>query len=122
MNRFLVTGVAAVAALVAAVPSVEARMGKSEAAAAVEKAYPVKVLRIRSIKMDGKVAYAVTVMNAGGDFNEAYQVTTLIVDPDTGRLMPVFRHRASGYELSDGGDREPNRQATDGARGKSVWR
>ncbi len=76
----------------------------------VEQTYPVHVLDIRAVKADGKAAYAVTVMNRGGDFDEAFQVNTFIVDADTGALIPVFRHLASGYVLSGGGNRDADRQ------------
>ena len=76
----------------------------------IEQTYPVHVLGIRAIKADGKAAYAVTVMIRGGDFNDAFQVNTFIVDADTGALIPVFRHLASGYVLSGGGNRDADRQ------------
>ncbi len=74
----------------------------------IEQTYPVHVLGIRAIKADGKAAYAVTVMNRGGDFNNASQVNTFIVDADTGAPISVFRHLVSGYVLSGGGDRDTN--------------
>ncbi len=74
----------------------------------IEQTYPVHVLGIRAVKADGKAAYAVTVMNRGGDFNNAFQVNTFIVDADTGAPISVFRHLASGYVLSGGGDRDTN--------------
>ncbi len=76
----------------------------------IEQTYPVHVLGIRAVKADGKAAYAVTVMNRGGDFNNAFQVNTFIVDADTGAPISVFRHLVSGYVLSDGGYRGTNRQ------------
>ncbi len=72
----------------------------------IEQTYPVEVLGIRAVKADGKAAYAVTVMMRGGDFNEAFPVNTIIVDADTGAPISVFRHLASGYVLSGGGDRD----------------
>ena len=76
----------------------------------IEQTYPVHVLGIRAVKADGKAAYAVTVMIRGGDFNDAFQVNTFIVDADTGVPISVFRHLASGYVLSGGGDRGTNLQ------------
>ena len=76
----------------------------------IEQTYPVHVLGIRAVKADGKAAYAVTVMIRGGDFNDAFQVNTFIVDADTGVPISVFRHLPSGYVLSGGGDRDTNRQ------------
>ncbi len=76
----------------------------------IEQTYPVQVLGIRAVKANGKAAYAVTVMIRGGDFNNAFQVNTFIVDADTGVPISVFRHLTSGYVLSDGGNRDTNRQ------------
>ncbi len=87
-----------------------ARLSPDELKQQIEQTYPVQVLRIRAIKADGKAAYAVTVMIRGGDFNDAFQVNTFIVDADTGALIPVFRHLASGYVLSGGGNRDADRQ------------
>jgi len=84
----------------------------------VEQTYPVNVLGIRAITVDGKAAYAVTVMTHGGDFNSAFQVNTFMVDADTGAPISVFRHLDSGYVLSDGG----NRQSPDAAQAGVTWR
>ncbi len=35
-------------------------------------------------------------MNPPGNFNEALQVNTLMVDRQTGELVPQFRHAPSG--------------------------
>lgn len=67
----------------------------------IEKAYPVQVLEIFEIKSDSQPAYAVVVMNSGGNYNEAFQVNTLIVDAETGQLIRQFRHHASGYEVPE---------------------
>ena len=88
----------------------------------IEQAYPVNVLGIRAVKADGKAAYAVTVMVRGGDFDDAFQVNTFIVDADTGAPISVFRHLESGYVLPDGGDRDTNRQPPDAAQAGSTWR
>ena len=39
-------------------------------------------------------------MNPGGNYNEAYQVTTLMVEPESGTLISQFRHMPAGYRLS----------------------
>ncbi len=88
----------------------------------IEQTYPVHVLGIRAIEADGKAAYAVTVMNRGGDFNAAFQINTFIVDADTGAPVSVFRHLDSGYVLPDGGDRDANRQPPDAAQAGFIWR
>lgn len=116
----LITLLAAGLALTAA-----ARAGpvsEDEVRQQIERTYPVKVLRIRDIKADGRAAYAVTVMTRGGDFDDAFQVNTFAVDADTGKPIPAFRHRASGYDLPDGGDRETNRQPAGALRERFTWR
>ena len=61
-------------------------------------------------------------MNTGGNFNEAFKVTTLAVDRQTGELVPAYRsglHGSGGGEIIGGADKEgvnPTR-ARDG-----VWR
>ena len=87
-----------------------AKLSPDELKQQIEQTYPVQVLGIRAIEADGKAAYAVTVMIRGGDFNDAFQVNTFIVDADTGVPISVFRHLVSGYVLSGGGDRGTNRQ------------
>ena len=47
------------------------------------------------------------VMNPGGNFNEAFKATILVVDPDTGELVPQFRQENSGYDLPAAPDRQP---------------
>src|SRR5439155_21051043 len=66
---------------------------------AIAQRFGVTVLRVLPIERDGKPLYSVVVMNPGGNFNEAFKATTLVVDPDTGELMPQFRQENSGYDL-----------------------
>ncbi len=86
-----------------------AELSAAEVGQRIAQAYPVKVLGVRTIEFDGKTAYAVTVMIKGGNFDDAFQVNTIVVDADTGKPIPVFRHRDSGYILPDAGDRETRR-------------
>ena len=74
-------------------------VSEQEAAAKIAEAYDVRVLRVREGEIDGTAVWLVTVMKGGGERNDAYQVTTLAVDRETGRLVPSFRHRPSGYDL-----------------------
>ncbi len=85
------------AMLVMPLPAVAA-MSADQVRANITKAFGVKVLRTRPGQADGRRVYVVTIMNPGGDFNTAFQVNTLIVDADTGKLVSGFRHRASGYD------------------------
>ncbi len=75
-------------------------MSADQVAAAIAEAYGVSVLKVVAAEDEGRTVYRVTIMNPGGDFDEAFQVNTLIVDADTGKPVSGFRHRASGYEAS----------------------
>lgn len=77
-------------------------MSPDEIAASIAETYGVEVLSLRDAKADGRAAYAVTVMNPGGNSNAAFQVNTLLVDAATGALIPTFRHGASGYDYPGG--------------------
>jgi hypothetical protein len=101
------------ALLALALPALAARTAPAEvlsadkAGEAVAQRYGVQVLRVTPVEVDGAPAFAVVVMNPGGNFNEAFQVNTLVVDARTGALVSQFRHRAAGYDLPDAADRTP---------------
>lgn len=63
--------------------------------------YGVQVLRIRPGEMNGTPVYIVTVMNPGGDFNAAFQVTTLAVDQKTGTLVSRLGQTSTGLRSGD---------------------
>ena len=119
----LLAGLALLALAAAAAPS-QASAALSEAAVRkhLAETYGVRVLKIRRTRIDGRNAYLVTVMNPPGDYNEAFQVTILAVDAETGRLIPSFRHRTSGYDLPGAPARETNRQPPDVLRWGRDWR
>ena len=97
------------APVVAPVPAVPTK-SVDEVKRRIETEFGVTVLRVRPMEReDGSPAYAVTVMNPGGDRNSAFAVSTLEVDARTGALLPQFRHVADGYSSSDGGRFDPNR-------------
>ncbi len=77
-----------------------AAMSEDQVRAAITRDYGVEILRIRADTLDGRAVFLVTVMNPGGDFNTAFQVNTLAVDAETGRLVPQFRHNPSGHTSS----------------------
>jgi len=58
--------------------------------------FGVRVLKVRESRLDGAPVFLVTVMNPGGNFDEAFQITTLAVDVRTGKMVSGFRHRSSG--------------------------
>jgi len=66
----------------------------------LEKTYPVRVLKVAPADLDGKKVYDVRVMRTD-TANGGLGVTTLMVDAETGKLVPAFRHKASGYTLPD---------------------
>ena len=97
----LLAGCLALVVFVAAGPA-WAQISREEAASRIESDYDVQVLRVRAGDIDGRAVWLVTVMNPGGDFNEAFQVTTLAVDSTDGSLVPAFRHGPTGAR--GGGD------------------
>ena len=64
----------------------------------IEADYAVTVLRVKPMADDGRRVFAVTIMNPGGDFNEAFQVITIVVDAETGDLVLQYRQRAGGHD------------------------
>ena len=99
-----------------------AAMSADEVAAAIAEAYGVTVLRVVPATDDGRSVFRLTIMNPGGDFDEAFQVNTLLVDAETGKLVSGFRHRASGYEASQAASFETNRHTPDTLSWGFVWR
>ncbi|MDP6604263.1 MAG: hypothetical protein QGG17_08725 [Rhodospirillales bacterium] len=93
---------AVVAGYLASAPNALAA-SKAEVKAMIEKTYGVEVLRIDDSKANGLDAFAVKVMNPGGDFNEAFQINTLVVDKRTGKLISQFRHLPDGRAGRAGG-------------------
>jgi hypothetical protein len=81
-------------------------------AAGIAKRYNVTVLHTTPTTIGDWLAYRVVVMNPGGDDNGAFKVTTLVVDAETGMLMPQFMHRAAGYDLPSPSDRNPPADAS----------
>jgi hypothetical protein len=111
--------VLALAALLAAGPAL-ADMTPEAVKQQIETAYPVQVLRVEPTEIDGKSAYAVRVMNRNAAENGGFAVTTLTVDPASGRLVPAFRHGVSGYSMPDAIVGDP-RQVNVPEKG-STWR
>ncbi len=64
----------------------------------VETRYGVAVLRIKPLTEQGRSAYAVTIMNPGGAFDEAFQVNTLVIDAETGRPIIQYRQGLRGVQ------------------------
>lgn len=88
----------------------------------VAKSFGVQVLKVRPGKIDGRQVFLVTVMNPKGDFNEAFQVNTVVVDAATGKLVSSFRHRPSGQDANQAPSYIPNRQQSESLRQGLIWR
>ncbi|HEX9789621.1 MAG TPA: hypothetical protein VGA60_03070 [Kiloniellales bacterium] len=120
MALMLAMGLAVFAALMP-VPS-QAAVTSEEAARMVAEQFSVKVLRVRAAVLDSTPVWLITVMNAGGNNNDAFQVNTLAVDQDSGELIPSFRHGASGYDLPGVHDRSTRIERRPESSRSGAWR
>jgi hypothetical protein len=84
-----------------------AALSPDAVAVALAKRFDVKILRVTPIERDGKSRYAVFVMNPGGNFNDAFKVTMLVVDAETGDLVEQFQRENSAYDLPEAASRPP---------------
>ena len=122
-RRACVFAVAAVlGAVLALSPPAIAAMTANQVKAKIAKDFGVKVLKVRPGKADGRKVFVVTVMNPGGDFNEAFQVSTITVDAETGKLVAGFRHRASGLDANQAPSYVPNLHSPDTLSWGFIWR
>jgi hypothetical protein len=62
-------------------------LGEDEIRAIVRQSLGVEILRVEVVEHEGAPAYAITVMNPGGDRNDAFRVATLLFDGATGSLL-----------------------------------
>ena len=99
-----------------------AAMTEAEVKQSVEQTYNVRVLGIKRIEHGGGPAFRVTFMNPGGDFNTAYQVSSIVIDVETGQLIARFRHRSSGYDPNAAPQFLTDRQVTNALESGLVWR
>jgi len=79
------------------------------------------VLRVEPGEIDGKPVFLARVMKKTLGGNDAFGVATLAVDGETGRLIPAFRHQASGYTLPDSQVEEP-KEINVPENGMTTWR
>lgn len=103
----LVTGVLFAAALAVSGAARADPLSPDRVKDAVAQRYGVTVLKVDKVESAGKPAYDVIVMNPGGDSNGAFQVTRLMVDAETGALIPQYEIEASGYALPEDITRTP---------------
>lgn len=99
--RVALAGCLACGILAVANPAL-AEISQDQAARQIASDYNVKVLRVKPGRIDGRAVWLVTVMNPGGNYNEAFQVSTLAVDQANGRLVPSFRNGPSETEGAAG--------------------
>lgn len=81
-------------------------LSETDARQVIEERYGVEVLRIEKAENDGLPVFIMRVMNAAGDFNEAFQVNVLVMNRRNGELVPQFHHGASGATYPGDGPRE----------------
>lgn len=110
-----------VASLSLGAPAV-AQLSEESAAAKIAEQFGVKVLRVVAAEHYGRAVYRVTFMTPGGDFDGAFQVSSVVVDVVTGDLVPQFRHLPSGYDTSGAPAYRSNDQRPDAAESGVVWR
>ena len=97
-RQIVASGVCALLLILAAGPPAHAVNARDKALAGqIAETYGVTVLKISEDEQDGVQVLFVTVMNPGGNFNEAFQVNTLVIDRQTGRLISQFRHTPTGH-------------------------
>lgn len=101
---------------------VAAAMSEAEATAKVARDYGVDVLRVSRATLDGREVLLVTMINPGGDFNEAFQVNTIAFDAESGERVPGFRHRPSGIDANQAPSYQADRQSTTGLQSGLIWR
>ncbi len=95
---FAVGVAGAVLAAPAVVPAQAAISGEAAGKQLAER-FGVRVLQVRAGERAGRKVWLVTVMQPGGNRNNAFQVNLLAVDQETGELVSSFQHGADGYSL-----------------------
>lgn len=110
IGRRLLVIAAAITVLAVSGPSRAQTLG--EIKERIEGDYGVDVLGMRRVVRGGRKLVAVSIMSPGGNFNDAYQINVLLVDPDTGRPIPLFRHDVSGYRFGDAAKGDTTRERT----------
>jgi hypothetical protein len=98
-----------------------AAMTTDEVKKQLESTYPVQVLSVTPTEIEGKPAFAARVMKTTLGGNDAFAVTVLDVDAESGKLISAFRHEASGYLLPESETVEP-KQVLVPEHGHSTWR
>ena len=121
-RRPLAVAAMAMAAAIGVSSVADAQVTARQASRQFAATYGVQVLKVRTSKIDGKRVHVLTVMNPKGDFNEAFQVSTVAVDVKTGKLIAGFRHRRSGYDANQAPSFDPNLNSPDSLSWGFLWR
>lgn len=91
----------AIALIAGASPSMaQLNMNADQIKQRIESDYGVTVLRVEEVSDQERSAFAVTTMKSGGDYDDAYQVNTVVADPETGGLIRQYRHTANGMRFA----------------------
>lgn len=106
--KMLVAATAILVTAFVAAPALAQSPASKAAADKVAKEYDVTVLRTEEGEIDGKAVVFVTVMKDGGNSNDAFQVTTLAVDPQSGELVSQFLTTPTGQRDTAPGPRSPS--------------
>lgn len=73
-----------------------ASLSNEELKQRVELEFGVTVLELRDLTQNGTPIVAVKIMNPSSDNNAAFLVRVIAIDPETGKLVPQFRHGLHG--------------------------
>lgn len=98
-GSFMALVLAGVLAAAPVLPAAQAGVSQEAAAKSIAERFGVEVLKVRAGERDGRNVWLVTVMQPGGDRNNAFQVHFLAVDQESGELVSSFQHHAEGYTL-----------------------
>lgn len=79
-----------------------AALTQEEAAEKVAEEYGVEVLKTDATLDGNRPIILLTVMQAGGNDNAAFQVNTIAVDAKTGDVIPGFRRLETGRVTTPG--------------------
>jgi len=108
--------------ILAVATPVAAAVTADQAARTIAKEFSVQVLRVTAERFDGRKVFRVTFMVPPGNRNDAFRVTSVLVDAESGRLVRQFRHRRSGYDLPKAPVYRSGPTAPDSAERGFIWR
>lgn len=101
-GRFLAAAAVAGSMLIVADLSPAAALTQQEAAEKIAEEYGVEVLKTDATLDGNRAIILLTVMQAGGNDNAAFQVNTIAVDARTGDVIPGYRRLETGRVTTPG--------------------